>query len=229
MKKVIFLFLLFSNFALFSGGGYLGKVHNFGLNCSYNPIEGGLNLTLNNLFDETLPGSAMSFRPFYEISLNKGVSISSDIGFHNVAYGYIEEESNLYSEYIGRFYFSGFDFKTSLRFYGYRNKGKIAPLGKYNGIMLRLPFVKKYLSADTYINHPMFFLGFEKGVQKIIYNNISLDLGFNLSLSTHAIRYLYWTMIYDSELDLDPDETSISSYNTIENTFNIYFKIGFLR
>lgn len=227
MNKVVLWSLLFCNLASFSGGGYLGKVHNFGLNCSYNPIEGAGNLILNNLIGESLPGSTLSFRPFYELSLKKGFSISSDIGFHNVEYGNIGQESNLYSQNSGRFYMSGFDLKTSARFYGYRSKGKIAPLGKYTGVMVRLPFIRRYVSEDTYKNDPMIFLGVEKGVQKIIYNHISLDFGFNFSLSTYAMRYLYRAIIYDSEIE--SIGSAIAGYNTVENSFNLYFKIGFLR
>ena len=84
----------------------------------------------------------MFFRLFYEISLVKWFSISSDIGFHKVVYSNIEAESNLFSDDLDQSYISGFDFETSARLNGYSAKGKAAPLYKYIGLMILLSFVR---------------------------------------------------------------------------------------
>jgi hypothetical protein len=63
-------------------------------------------------------------------------------------YSNIKEESNLFSDDLDQSYISGFDFETSARLNGYSTKGKAAPLYKYIELMIRLSFVKRYVSIE---------------------------------------------------------------------------------
>jgi hypothetical protein len=239
MKKVILSLLLLCNLAMFSGGGYLGKIHNFGVSSSLNPIALITKQTYGTHYWDITLGPNLTLRPFYEIAVSKGVSITSDVGFHNFKLGGSTRESSFYTESTQKSYISGFDLKTSIRFYGYKKNGKIAPVGKYGGFMIRIPFLKQYVSPDLSKSKPMLFLGLEKGIQKVISKHLSLDYGFNCSVSTQLINRIkifnsnysfYEANIIEIENDwTEAEDLSLGFYNNIQNSFNIYLKIGFLR
>ena len=239
MKKVLLSLFLLMNFALIGGGGYLGKIHNFGVSSSMNPVALLTNQTYEFHYWDITTGPTMKFRPFYEIAFSKGVSLSSDIGFHNFKLGYITSENSFFATSTQRSYISGFDLKTSLRFYGYKKKGKIAPVGKYSGLLISIPFIRQYVSPDLYKSKKMFFLGLEKGFQKVISKHFSIDYGFNCSVSMQLInrvKFFDWDYSFSEsntiEIENDwteEEDVSLGFYNNIQSSFNIYLKIGFLR
>jgi hypothetical protein len=97
MKKVILSLLLFCNLSMFSGGGYLGKIHNFGVSSSFNPVALLNNKTFEFLDWDITTGPTITFRPFYEIAVSKRISFSSDIGFHNFKLGDFTTENSFYT------------------------------------------------------------------------------------------------------------------------------------
>ena len=121
MKKSI-LFLLLLNFLVAkSQVGYLGKVHNFGLGTSFNPIALSYHILGDDWFESgELIYSSVKIRPFYEYIYSKTGSIHADFGFHNISIGSIQTESTLFTTNDQISYVQGIDVGLSFRFHSYK-------------------------------------------------------------------------------------------------------------
>jgi hypothetical protein len=172
----------------------------------------------------------------------KGLSISADFGFKNQQVGSEDQSSNeeiytsnLFSDQqnmvssgqgkFSKYYISGFDLKITSRFYFYKNRGKIAPIGNYFGIVFGLPKYKTYYKNDIIEKAGSFSLGINLGTQQILIGKFAYDVGVRSS-----IIFPLFAPVSNSELAYDTSYEYIPSnlYSTFSNIFDIYFKIAYL-
>lgn len=248
MMQRIFLFLLLicSTTCFSQQGGFLGKNHLVGLQYDFHP--GGLfAIQNNNVSSEagisttktSLTGLLFTPRLTYEFVLKKGFSIAADVGFKHLSVGEEVGEvasnsgSNLFNSpgssggslLYTKYYISGFDLNITTKFYFFGTSGKIAPLGKYIGIVLGLPNYHTYYRNDIVEKSSAFALGLSYGAQGILFKNVTYDYGIRASYTSPISK-----VIQSQEIANNVGYSNVPSatFATATNAFVAYFKIAYL-
>ncbi|MDA9329006.1 hypothetical protein N9Q76_02630 [Flavobacteriales bacterium] len=227
----LFILIIFCQFSLAQSGGYLGNHHNFGVEVSYQPIYEPKSLSSFNL------------RPSYEIALAKNFSFIGDVGLKHFSRGVdqvakgtvgtVQEGSFLFftnsvtqtaiENEEPKYYISGFDINFKLRFYSYKKKGKIAPIGTYTSLVIGTPQYKTFYKNDEVGGSSYLTGGLEFGAQKIQLGFVTVDYGLRSSIPLYSTDFGFIgnILLLDSVLPSD-------MYSTLSPLFNVYFKIGYL-
>lgn len=241
----LLLAVFIHSLVLAQSGGYVGKSKILGVQANLYPIAPLFvpgNLNSSNDQSKSLEHLILQPRISYEHVLMKGFSISADFGFKNQQIGSEDQvsnediyTSNLFSDQqnmvssgqgkFSKYYISGFDLKITSRFYYYKNRGKIAPIGNYFGIVIGLPNYKTYYKNDIVEKAGILSYGINLGTQQILIGKLAYDIGIRSS-----ILFPLFAPISNSELDYDTSYESIPSnlYSTFSEIFDIYFKIAYL-
>lgn len=242
----IFLIIFLSLISVLSfgqQGGYLGKNHLVGAQLSMNPV-GYYGLMFNENSEPStqtrkIIPTILTPRLTYEYVLEKGFSVSADIGFRNIEVGQDSEKDSLNTDIsnlfesntdvakgkFSKYYISGYDFNLNSRFYYYKKRGKIAPFGKYIGLNFGLPRYETFYKNEIIEKSQLMVLGMSFGQQGLILGNITYDVGFRSS-----VTYAWANEIenLDVSYDVSYEKTPSHLHTSYANIFDLYFKIAYL-